>query len=187
MQVSFGKIYVINERESLTPSQYRVTEAIKDTFGLTTMATYYDAINIEEFLKGHKNADVFIRNRKNGSTSLEIRQDAFDPYGESGIKSQGFIPYDSKGKEKLMMININSELDESAQNERSWMKALAKVKRNLIKFMKKCEQYAIKPQNEKNIELAENNEIKWEKELLKRENAILAQITSMENYGFENI
>lgn len=185
MQVSFGKIYVFNERRMPTPSQYKVTEAIKDTFNEMTLSTCNNLINVEEFLKEEKNADVFILNRKDGSVDLEIRKDVYDLYGETGIVHQGFIPYDSKGKERLKMTNVNSEVDNAYQSERANKRAWKKLKSNLRQFMGKCEQYAKvreDKENKKHIDLAEENEIGWETKLLKRERNILAQIAKMKSY-----
>ena len=137
-------------------------------------------MNLEEYMKDRKNADIFIKNKKDGTVDLEIRQDAYDPNGDFGSKYLGFIPYDVKGKEKLKLPGIRCELlAVSTDYEKTFNKSLEK-------FVKKCEKYVKTPETERNINLSKENDILWEKHLIKTDRAISEQIEAMENFRFGN-
>ena len=180
MQVSFGKIYVINEDPSTSRCQNFINKSVENSFTQMTNSSYKNLMNLEEYMKDKKNADIFIKNKKDGSVDLEVRQDAYDPNGDFGSRYLGFIPYDVKGKEKLKLTNIRIYPCVSGPDcEKTF-------KKDLDKFVKKCEKYAKAPKTLKNIKLAEENEITWEKYLIRIDDAINAQIEAMENFKFGN-
>ncbi len=185
MQVSFGKIYAIYDDKIIMPTNYQIdinyviAEAFQNISGLRSK----EEISVEKLLEETKNADIFIKNNTDGSVDLEIRQDVYDFNGEFGKKYLGFVPYDAKGKQKLKLENIKIK---NSENFVDILKGIGKIKKKVDKFTKKCEKYAIEPLNEKNAKLAYENDIEWEKQLIKVDRAIIKQIEDMENFNFGN-
>ena len=164
MQVSFGKFYEINETQTPTRSQWYLNHVIRNAFAQEEdcYAPYSDKCKtVDKLLEEKKEADVIIKNKKDGSVDVEIRRLYSNPDVDEIdlIHNRGYIPFDVRGKQKLKKTNLRLDLSgdfrasmENAQNK-------------MDDFALKCRAYALKADNDKNKLLDEKYEAALERKL----------------------
>ena len=148
MKVSFGKTYIVNEGYLTRAQKYIDNIACaafaqeKDLFS----ADPNENKTIETLLEENKRADVFIKNKSDGSVTVEVIKK--DSFGED------FVPYDAKGRKKLERKDIRLDLSSSPKEIN---KALRRLEKRFDNFSEKAREYAITPDNVKNTKLEERN------------------------------
>ena len=140
MNVSFGAIRTFYESPHLTVKQSCINHAIKSAFAQEDNPYSENHKTIETLLEDNKDADVFIKNKDDGSVDLEIRKNAIGDF-------QGFVPYSIQGTRRLRKLNI--KLPDTSR------KSLMDLGRNLDRFALQCRAYALTPDTPKNRNLAE--------------------------------
>lgn len=166
MKVSFGQTYVINEGVCATREQYYIDEIARAAFE-QVKDPYSDNPNEYKktgtLLEEKKGADVFIKNKKDGSVSVEVRQlSLLDDKTVEPKEYSGFIPFDAKDRSTLQKHGITLDISGGRKEVR---KAIMNLGKRLDNFAQKCREYALAPDTKKNQRLAKNYEANVEKTL----------------------
>ncbi len=166
MQVSFGQFYEINEIPKTTMSQRYLNYVIKDAFAQEE--DYYSTdLNkcrtVESLLEDEKEADILIKNKKDGSVDVEIRRlySNHDVEKFDFIHNKGYIPFDLGGKQKLKKTNLRLDLSKDFRT------SMQNVQNKMDDFAIKCRAYALAPDNDKNKLLDARYEAALERKLEK--------------------
>ncbi len=166
MKVSFGKTYIVNESGCPTKAQKYVDRIAYAAFLQNKKTNSDERKSIETLLEEKKGADVFIKNKSNGTVSVEVRQSCSEPNVPLWFANPGFIPYDAKGNLTLEKHNIILKI---SGNREEIKNAVEHLGDELDNFAQKAREYALKPENKLNKKLSEKNEIFMERKLFAAE------------------
>ena len=159
MQISFGQTYIVNECKNPSREQSYIDRIACAAFAQEKKLYSENPRRYkttEALLEEYKNADVFIKNKADGTVSVEVRKNNSSPNGPLWITNPGFIPYDAKGNEKLERHNLTLNIEGSRKEVQA---SVGNLGQQLDYFAQKAREYAISPETKLNKELAERNEI----------------------------